>query len=554
MSSNSALDLSKRRSKDIFSLPGLKWAIVFTLATISSPILLTYLLKGTLMPQKYLLTHIFIPVISLALLYNGESYLDLRRALWSSALISFPLVVDSVLGIIGFPRYSMSYTVVLLALLIPRSVSKSVRANSLPIAVAAMFLLSEPDIRIFSSIATSLISFYLLKSIISGVSESSIGLKDFDAVRALAELVLSGESKTLEETLEKRSEDGKVSFDLLILGKEALVTADIHPGPFRFGSHDLPSRVVNRLATLGLDSVFLRRTCSHERDLPSGHAVDRFLEKISSCYERTHRCCMGKLIYERSDNFEVTAQRVCDSIIFTVSGHPLKSFEDIPKDFEKILSKILDVNVSIVDRHDSLLDEWYVRASPDNELGEELLDALVRAGRKASSSECYEEVSVGFSKSNPGWRSVGGGGIRALSISVGGETVTYLSIDCNNVVPELRSLLNINAVHGTKLLVCTTDTHETLSTKLTYNALGSECEGDPNCIAKMAEHLISLVKESLDSMEKVEVKYYRGHLNLPLLGEENLRSLASLIGFSSVAKKLILISLLPQLVILLLPG
>lgn len=551
MSSNSALNSSKRRSKDIFSLPGLRWAIVFTLVTISAPILLIYLLKGTLMPQKYLLAHIIIPTTSLMFLYRGESYLDLRRTLWSSAFISFPLVIDSVLGLLGFPRYLMSYTIVFLAFLISRSMSRGTRPGLLPVVISAIFLLLEPNMRIFFSILTSLISFYLLKIIIGEISESSIGLKGFDAVRAIVELVLSGEGKTLEEALERRSENGKVSFDFVILGKKSLVTVDIHPGPFKFGSYDLPSRVVDRLAALGLDSVFLRRACSHERDLPSSYTVDRFLEEISSCYKRSYRCCMGKLVYERSDHFEVTAQRVCDSVIFTVSGHYLKSFEDIPRDFEKILSKALDVNVSIVDRHDSLVNEWYVIASPDNELGEELLDILVRAGRKASSSECYEEVLVGLSKSDPGWISVGRGGIRALSISVDGETVTYLSIDCNNVVPELRSLLGIDTVRGTKLVVCTTDTHETLSTKLTYNALGSECGGDPYCIAKMAEHLISLVKESLNMMERVEVRYCRGYSNLPLLGEENLRSLVSLIRLSSTAKKLILISLLPQLVILL---
>ncbi|MCS7103235.1 MAG: DUF2070 family protein [Candidatus Korarchaeum sp.] len=550
MSSNSALDLSKKRSKDIFSLPRLRWAIVFTLAVILSPILLTYLFKGTLMPQKYLVIHIIIPVISLILLYKGERYLDLRRALWSSVFISFPLVVDSALNLLGVPLYSMSYTVVFLASLISESISRNLRVNSLPLVVSTLFLLIEPTMRTLLSILTALVSFYLLRSVVSDVAEDTVGLKGFDIVRVLAELVLSGESETLEKALEKKSEEEKVSFDLIVLGKNALVMADIHPGPFRFGSYDLPFRVVDRLATLGSDSIFLRRVCSHERDLPSRRIVEKFLGEISSCYERAYDCCLGKLVYERSDHFEVTAQRICNSIIFTVSGFLLKSFEDIPNSFEKILSKILGVDVSIIDRHDSLVDEWYVRALPENDLGEELLDVLLRAGREASSSECYKEVSVGFSKSDPRWRSVGRGGVRALSISADGEIVTYLSIDCNNMVPELRSLLGFNAIDGTKLIVCTTDTHETLSTKVTYNALGSECKGDIDCITKMAEYLKDLVRESLNGMRNVKARYYRGYSNLPLLGEENIRSLASLIRFSSIAKKLILISLLPQLIIL----
>lgn len=549
MSSNSTLDLPKRKSKDLFSLPGLKWAIIFTLVIISSPILLIYLFKGTLVLQKHLIVYIIIPIASLALLYRGERYLDLRRALWSSNFISFPLVIDSALGLLGVPKYSMSYTVVFLASLISGSMSRSIRVNSLPLIISSLFLLLEPSMRIFLSILTALLSFYLLKNIISDIAENSIGLRGFDAVRSLVELLLLGESRTLEEALERRSEEGKVNFDLLILGKRALVMTDVHPGPFRLGSHDLPSRVVDRLAVLGFDSAFLRRACSHERDLPSRYAVEKFLEEVSSCYEEAYDSCLGKLVYERSEHFEVTAQRVSNSIIFTVSGYLLKSFEDIPNSFEKILSKFLGMDVSIIDRHDSLVDEWYVRALPESDLGEELLDVLLKAGRKAYSSECYKEVLVGFSKSNPGWRSVGRGGIRALSISVNGEVVTYLSIDCNNMTPELRSLLDLDAVDGTRLILCTTDTHETLSTKVTYNALGSECS-DIDCITKMAEHLKDLVRESLREMSEAEVKYYRGYLNLPLLGEENIRSLASLVGFSSVAKRLIFISLLPQLLIL----
>jgi len=209
----------------------------------------------------------------------------------------------------------------------------------------------------------------------------------------------------------------------------------------------------------------------------------------------------------------------------------------------------LGKDVSIVDRHDSLLDDWYIRALPGTELGDELLDLLIKAGRKALSSDCYSEVSVGFSKSNPRWRSLGRGGVRALSISLGGETVTYLSIDCNNMVPELRSFLDFNSVEGTKLIVSTTDTHEALAARVAYNPLGSECEGRIDCLMEIADQLKRIVRESMAEMRKVKVKYYRGCLKLPLIGEENTISLVSLMGLSSMAKGLLALSLIPQILI-----
>jgi len=548
VSNNSAIDVAKRRSKDLFSLPGRKEAIIFTIAVILLSTFLAYLFKGPLLSHKYLILSTIVPLLSFVMTNGDADYLDSRRSLWISAFISLPLVIDSILGSIGIAAFSMSYTIVFLASLITWSLGATIRSKALPFLLSALFLLIEPSMRILLSVLTSFISIYLFKRVLDAITEHAIGLRGFEAVRALAEIVLAGRGRIIEEALERRSEEGKVSFDLIVLGDRSIIALDVHPGPFKFGSYDLPFKVVERFDKRS-DTLFLRRSCSHERNLPSGGVVERLLDQISLDFERTEECCIGKLFYERSEHFEVTAQRVCDTILFTVSGHLLRSFEDIPREFEDILSRILGKDVSIVDRHDSLLDDWYIRALPGTELGDELLDLLIKAGRKALSSDCYSEVSVGFSKSNPRWRSLGRGGVRALSISLGGETVTYLSIDCNNMVPELRSFLDFNSVEGTKLIVSTTDTHEALAARVAYNPLGSECEGRIDCLMEIADQLKRIVRESMAEMRKVKVKYYRGCLKLPLIGEENTISLVSLMGLSSMAKGLLALSLIPQILI-----
>jgi predicted neutral ceramidase superfamily lipid hydrolase len=547
---NSAIDVAKKRSKDLFSLLGRKEAIIFTIAIILLSTFLAYLFKGPSLSHKYLILSTIVPLVSFIMTNGDADYLDSRRSLWISVFISFPLVIDSSLSSIGMATLSMSYTIVFLASLITWSLGVTMRSKSLPFLLAALFLLIEPSKRIFFSIVTSFISVYLFKEILGAITEQSVGLRGFDAVRALAEIVLTGRGRMIEEALERRSKEGKVSFDIIRLGDLSIITIDVHPGPFRFGSYDLPFKLIERFDKMS-ETLFLRRSCSHERNLPSRSIVERLLDRISLDFERASECCIGKLFYERSEHFEVTAQRICDSILFTVSGHLLRSLEDIPREFEDIVSRALGMDVSIVDRHDSLLDDWYIRVLPGTELGEELIDLLIKAGRKAISSDCYSEVSVGFSKSNPRWRSLGRGGIRALSISLGGETVTYLSVDCNNIVPELRSFLDFNSVEGTKLIVSTTDTHETLTTRVAYNPLGSECEGKIDCLMEIADQLKEVVRDSIVEMRKVRVKYYRGSLKLPLIGEENMFSLVSLMGLGPMAKGLLVLSLVPQILIFL---
>ncbi len=550
MSNNSVIDVAKRRSKDLFSLPGKREAILFIIAIILLSTFLAYLFKGPLLSHKYLILSTIIPLLSFIMTNGDADYLDTRRSLWTSVFISLPLVIDSILSSMGIVAFSMSYTIVFLASLITWSLGVTIRSKSLPFLLATLFLLIEPSMRMFLSISTSFISIYLFKRILDAMTEHAIGLRGFEAVRALAEMVLAGRGKIIEEALERRSGEGKVSFDVIILGDRSIIAMDVHPGPFKFGSYDLPFKVVERFDERS-ETLFLRRSCSHERNLPSGGVVEKLLDQISLGFERASECCIGKLFYERSEHFEVTAQRICNSILFTVSGHLLRSFEDIPREFEDILSRILGKDVSIVDRHDSLLDDWYIRVLPGTELGDELLDLLIKVGRKALSSDCYSEVSVGFSKSNFGWGSLGRGGVRALSISLGEQIVTYLSIDCNNMVPELRSFLDLNSVEGTKLIVSTTDTHETLSTRVSYNPLGRECEGKIDCLMEIADQLKRVARESMVEMRKVRVRYYRGCLNLPLIGEEML-SLVSLMGLSSMAKGLLALSLIPQILIFLL--
>ena len=107
MSNNSVIDVAKRRSKDLFSLPGKREAILFIIAIILLSTFLAYLFKGPLLSHKYLILSTIIPLLSFIMTNGDADYLDTRRSLWTSVFISLPLVIDSILSSMGI---AVSYT------------------------------------------------------------------------------------------------------------------------------------------------------------------------------------------------------------------------------------------------------------------------------------------------------------------------------------------------------------------------------------------------------------------------------------------------------------
>ncbi len=548
---NAILSIATERSKNLFTLPSIHIALLFNIFAILLPYSWLYVLELRLLALEYAILASTFLIISFVMIWRSAPYFDIRRSLWSSFFVILPLVIGSFLEIVHIPFYSMIYTSIFLSSLISWSLGESIRSRISPVilSVIAPFM-SEFPVNSFIFSAMALISTYLIRKIIGKISEPVLGLKDFDSVRALAEIVLSGSGQRLERSLEERGTKGLVKYDLIKLGDLALITADIHPGPFKMGSYNAPGRIVNSLSDKGVRSIFLRRACSHERNLSSSKYVDKLIDSIFKGLEEVGPCCVSTPIFAKTKNFELSAQRFGDILLFTVSGHPLGSFEDIPHEIEEIVSRELEINVSVIDRHDSLLPDRYEIAFPDTEIGRELVNGLMLLGRRVLAEKCYEKVEVGYAEDNPSWRSIGRGGVRVVSIKTRDWIISYLSIDGNNMVPKLRDELDAMAPEGVNLIVATTDTHEVLSTKVAYNPIGSECT-DSICLKERASHLTELVRESLKSMIPVKAECYKGEEEVIFIGRDLMAMLSSLIKASEIAKYLIALSLIPQILILL---
>lgn len=544
-----ALDEAVERSRDIFTLPSIYHALLLNIFAILAPYFVFSILERA--GFRYLVTSSLFSLTSLLTLLRSAEYFDLRRSLWASFFIISPLSVGILLELLGIPFFSLIYTSILLASLISWSMGRSLRSRLLPLLLITESLLTiGPSIPLLLLSILPLIATYLLGNAISSVVEPVIGTSGFDAVRSLADIVLSDSGSSLEERLAEKGIKGKIRYDVVRMGDNILLTADLHPGPFRMGSHDAPKRIIARLREMGFRPIFLRRACSHERNLASSKLVGEFLDEISRSLKDLGPCCVGEPVFTSSDEFEVSAQRFGETILFTVSGRPLESFEDLPHEIEELLSKEFKYHVSVVDRHDSLRKEWYEVASADSELGRKLIDLLKEVGEAAIEEPCYDRVSIGYAWDSPDWPSVGGGGVSVLSIKTA-RTVSYLAIDGNNMVPELRDLIQALSPPDVMVVISTTDTHETLSTKRRYNPVGSECS-DEKCLREMALYLVKLVKRSLESLEETGVECYRGEKETIFMGSDLMAMLSSLMRSSRIAKPLLAIALLPQLVALLL--
>ncbi len=547
---NVALDVATERSKDLFTLPGIHSALLLNVVAIAIPWGGLHALGAYQLSLRYLFTSALFSTTSLFSVWRSAEYFDLRRSLWTSFFITVPLAIGVPLEELGISYCSLCYTSLLLGSLISWSMGKSVRSKVLPFILAVEALLVNGlSLQLFLTLLMPIISARLVGAVVGSVTEPVIGLRGFDGVRALADIVLGDSGASLEDRLVERGVKGFASYDVIRLGKSVITTLDVHPGPFRMGSHDLPRKVVTHLRNMGLNPIFLRRACSHERNLASSKLADELLEEVRESLGKVSTCCIGEPVFAMSEEFEVSAQRFGNTILFTVSGRPLESFEDIPHEIEEVLAKELGVGVSVVDRHDSLRRDWYEMAFVDSELGQKLVGILLELGKSAIQGECHDRALVGYRWDDPGWPSLGRGGIGVLSLRIRNSTISYVMIDGNNMIPELRDLIDELAPRGVKIVVSTTDTHETISTKNRYNPVGIECGTREDCLREKASYLINLVKESIDSMVEAKVECYRGKAETVFMGSELMAMLSSLMRSSRLAKPLLALALLPQVIV-----
>ncbi len=547
------LDVVQKKSKQMFSMPSIRVALLTLAIVFTIPGLIAYFMEGisSLLPYytSLILINLFVYLHTRGLKVN---YWDARRRAWFSVVVTAPLFINYMLNkIMNIDLYVLSYTSLFLLFLISSSIGSVSKAmiflpETLLFSLTALLNSMESfRISLISGI-TAVLAVKMMGGVITAISRPLTGLDGFESVRALAELTLGDRGELYEKALDSRGEEGSVNLGVIKFDESVILSADFHPGPFRAGSAEGPGEILTSLDEF--NPLFMRAASTHERNLTMRSYVELIADELREMVTSSKECCIGRPVFKRG-KFEIVAFKAGDSLYLLVSGRPLGSMEDVPNEIQERVSEILGVKCFVIDRHDSIVEEFYEVPRPGSELGKALIEELVEAGKEALQEKCYDKVLVGYSSSKPEWSSVGRGGIRVVAIKGDDWGILLVSVDGNNSLPEFRDrLLEELSKYGLIPVLLTTDTHEVLKTKEPFNPLGYR--GNPK---EMIAHIVGLAEKAVESMRPSKVRCNVSSLKVKFMGGRETLLSAITVSISAVYPKyLVPLGLLPQLTLLLL--
>jgi len=391
-----------------------------------------------------------------------------------------------------------------------------------------------------TSFLISLISVYAFTTPLNNIAKKKLGIPSFVLFKAFMINWIEGINAPLENLFEKLGIEKDVNVSIMKLEsssgtKALLVVPRIHPGPFKnVGSSLFPSMLQQELEkAFGCVASVPHGLLGHEFDVASRKHVERIIEKIvdsSKKLSATNSLCTP-LIHTTNGTANVFCQIFDDCAVLTLSLAP-KTTEDLPAELgdfalEEARKHGL-TRVIVINAHNSL----------DGKVSlEEAIKTL-----KNAMTQSLDKVSVlkklpfrvGAAKLTPTeFRledGMGPGGITAITLEVGNQKFAYITIDGNNMLPELRrKILSMLQEMGiSRGEVFTTDTHAVTALVLTrrgYHVLGEVIPQE-----KLVGYVKKTVEMALSNMEPAKagctIETIKG---VKVIGERRITELCSLI-------------------------
>ncbi len=527
MDFNKSSDIVKKRAHLVFQLRSARMAIVALAIMLCMTYLMTALFVGKILALK--ISVLFAVSFAISTIINkfSSKIMSVRRSLWSSLLVLSPEAL-AVITTAPFDLWNkalpvLTYTSTYLSLLVGLSLYRSKMSKILSTIPPLIPNAICPSYILLVSLTLAIFTIKLTDVVVDRIS--SMGhCRGLSIGRVVAELLLSSDPTELESVLTERSIEDEIRITCVRMRSVALISADIHPGPYKAGSSRAPRLIMEHLDKEGVSSVFLRRASTHTRNLPSESEVRRVADRVASLVRGGKNVDTGELVWMKRGPFEITAQAFGSTVLATVSGRGLESFEDIPNSTDRRVNEVmrakgLDVSVVVVDRHDCLTPGGYSKVDPFSPEEDELVRYIVEVVEKALASKRSSLIRVGFSKLHLDLDSLGEGGIRVIVLEVGGNKAAYICVDSNNMLPKMRDLItNEVASLGITPIVITTDTHETMTVRKTDNPFGYECNEDE--MKKIASKIRKLVREASRSLVECRAAINSSKISCRIVGEE----------------------------------
>ena len=506
------------------------------------------------------------------LVLHKEKILDFRRLVGLEIISLLPVAVllplFSWIGLfIGLKTLWLSGFLVGLAVSLPiRFMStdamsslatwrKLLAALTTPILISVAFLAlsyfilpGSPDQMLFPRIlillaTCSFVSALGVSLIIHTVEQSGrseIGHSPMGLFRSFLHHWLRKTPTALEERLLSLSTEGTIKTKILSFSgqgsrpKASLVVSNFHPGPYRdMGSGGLPSELKQSLEQSQHGIVQVPHGISNHRlNIVSHRDIDRLLSAAGENYPADHLIQnASSMIREQEGEAIVSGQAFGNIALLTITLAPME-MEDLPAlvsvEIESEASR-LGFEVLIVDAHNSILGQTSITPRQ--------AERVVAAGIRVLSrlrALSQGPFSVGSSydalKTYSLKDGIGPGGLSVIVVKTENDTVSYITIDGNNMKQGLRDqiLQSIREAGVSDAEVMTTDTH--LVTGLVRSPLGYYPVGAALPTPAFLTQISQTVQNAMNNLEESAAGFSKFSLQLQVLGSETFQSITSFIG------------------------
>ena len=432
---------------------------------------------------------------------------------------------------------------------------KLAAALTTPILIAASFLALSYFVFPGSSLQMLLLEVLILLVTCSTVSalgvsliienversgRSEIGDSPMGLFRAFLHHWLRKTPTALEERLLSLSTEGSIETKILSFSgqdaqpKASLVVSNFHPGPYRdMGSGGLPSELKQSLEESKHGVVQVPHGISnHKLNIVSHKDIARLLIAAKESYPSDHMIRKASsMIREKDGEAIVSGQAFGNVALLTITLAPVE-MEDLPTsvavEIEREASG-LGFEVLIVDAHNSIVGQTSI--TPQQ--AERILAAAIRVlGKLRTLSQGPFSVGSAYDALDTYTLTdgIGPGGLSVMVVKTGSDTVSYITIDGNNMQQGLRGqiLQSIRETGVGDAEVMTTDTH--LVTGLVRSPLGYYPVGAALPSATFLRQITQTVQKAIANLEESSAGFSKFSLQLRVLGSEAFQSITGFIG------------------------
>jgi putative membrane protein len=350
----------------------------------------------------------------------------------------------------------------------------------------------------------------------------------------------------LEDYLEKMGETEDIDVMMLRFDastpKAALIVPFVHPGPFKnIGSSLLPS-----LLKKNFEKAYGCQTCTplgilgHELDLASQTQNFKVITQIIEAANFETTDTLASPFVQVSEGYATASCQLFGNTAFLSFTLSPKTTEDLPQELGQTVQKEAQkygLNCTlIVNCHNSLTD---------------VIDTVEHLAEfEVAASKCLQKVvsmqkkpfKIGSSTIYPKEftlkEGMGTGGITAITVQVGNQTVVYIVIDGNNMISGLREKIidEINAFGFDASEIFTTDTHA-VSALVTgsrgYHPIGEVMDQD-----KLIKYITDVAKIAVANLEPAKAGYKHFIVpNVRVIGGSRIASLSLLVDKAIIKAK-----------------